>query len=123
MNIITNPVGLEHSESLDKLTFSCVSRANPAPSYSWKLPNGTEVDGQIFHLYNLQINDTGTYTCIARNEIPDANSTATKEVTINIGEYFFMTPKPTKRWCGEYFFYRNFQTVDCGCEGHLAPAL
>ena len=86
-DVNSNPAGLVHTEGQESLTLMCVAQGNPDPTYSWLLPNGTEVDGQTLQMSNLQLNDTGNYTCHAKNGIPDANFTEAKQVTISVGKY------------------------------------
>ncbi|XP_060607533.1 carcinoembryonic antigen-related cell adhesion molecule 5-like isoform X2 [Ruditapes philippinarum] len=80
-------------EGTDLLTLNCVADANPPPTYSWLLPNGTVTDGQSVSLTNLEVGDNGTYTCLVYNIYKQVNHTANETVYIDVRKT--TTPAPT----------------------------
>ncbi|XP_060592094.1 uncharacterized protein LOC132746836 isoform X2 [Ruditapes philippinarum] len=75
------------------LTLNCVADANPPPIYSWFLPNGTVVHGPNVSLTNIQIENTGVYTCLVYNVYAQIKHTAHETVYIDVRNT--TTPAPT----------------------------
>jgi uncharacterized repeat protein (TIGR01451 family) len=63
--------------------------ANPPPTYSWLLPNGTVSEGKSVSLTNLEVGDNGTYTCLVYNIYKQVNHTANETVYIDVRKYSF----------------------------------
>ena len=77
------------------LHITCKVRANPAASVSW-LFNGKPLSkryktsncNQTLFIQNVELRDTGSFTCVGTNEY--GNNTAVRHVSVFIGEYWFL---------------------------------
>ena len=82
------------------LHITCKVRANPAASVTW-LFNGkplskTQVTryktsncNQTLFIQNVELRDTGSFTCVGTNEY--GNNTAVRHLFVFIREYWFLT--------------------------------
>ena len=92
--------GLQSTLPVDQsLLITCKVRVNPAASVTW-LFNGKPLSktqvrrykisncNQILFIQNVELRDTGSFTCVGTNEY--GNNTAVRHVSVSIGEYWFL---------------------------------
>ena len=81
----------------DTVTLTCSALANPPAEYSWILPDGSVANGSIYQLQYLRFNDTGSYTCYAKNGLPNEHYTdsATNHLKVLGGEFIIWCFKRT----------------------------
>ncbi|XP_051901304.1 carcinoembryonic antigen-related cell adhesion molecule 5-like [Pristis pectinata] len=65
------------------VNFSCSAVSNPAPAFQWYF-NGSslQASGQRLNLIDLSVNDTGSYTCEAFNNVTKRSSSTTRNLEV-----------------------------------------
>ncbi|XP_067661111.1 cell adhesion molecule 1-like [Haliotis asinina] len=86
-DVSKSPFGGTHTG--DTVTLKCNAVTNPPATYTWRKDgsvNSTS-SGDKLILSNLQIEDSGTYTCLATNVVGGMTYSVSKSLNINVGEY------------------------------------
>lgn len=73
----------------DNVTLICYAPSNPPSSYKWLLNGSVVADTAMYMTSPFTMEMTRVYTCVARNNVTDKNSTASKTI-VAIGEGFFV---------------------------------
>ena len=82
-SIVTPPLPKLAGFLGDNLDISCEASGTPTPAYFWSI-NGdqfNEVEGGNLFIDSLEPTDSGTYTCLATNDI-GSSATASTEVLV-----------------------------------------
>ncbi|XP_067678841.1 cell adhesion molecule 2-like [Haliotis asinina] len=84
-DVSSNPSGGTHTVG-DTVTLKCNAVTNPPATYTWQKDgtvNSTSSGDELI-LSNLQIEDSGTYTCLATNVVGGVTYNVSKSLNINV---------------------------------------
>lgn len=65
------------------LSLSCHAASNPPAHYSWFINGKPQPPTQELFVPNITVNDSGSYTCLARNNVTGLNRTTVKTITVS----------------------------------------
>ncbi|XP_071095887.1 cell adhesion molecule 2-like [Haliotis cracherodii] len=84
-DVSSNPAGGTHTVG-DTVTLKCNADTNPPATFSWHKEgdDNSTTSGGEWTLSNLQIENSGTYTCMATNDVGGVTYNASRSLNINV---------------------------------------